>query len=314
MRRAVVVLALVAGCSGDHPFSRAQLLGGRTVDAATLNRGRDVYQQYCRPCHGENGDGKGYSAWALRPPPRDLTMAVFKFGHVPAGSLPPDEELAKIVRLGLEGTAMRPWDVPSRELDALVQYLKTFSPRWHDEKPATAIALSPDPFGAAREKEAIALGEKLYHVKAQCMSCHPAYVTHEALWRLSDGNIRDFASEMYVAQPKDSEYCLEWKPGWRKLDERECALPVRLLPPDFLRDPLRSVHAGSELGDLYRTIASGIPGASMPTWKGALPEEELWALAYYMRSLHAERDTPAAEAMRARLTSAANLGWKPPAR
>jgi mono/diheme cytochrome c family protein len=312
MKRALFTLALVAGCGADHPFSQPQLLGGRSVDAATLNRGRDVYQPYCRPCHGERGDGRGFSAWALRPPPRDLTHGLYKFAHVPVGSLPPDEELGRIVRLGLEGTAMRPWDVPDRELDALLQYLKTFSPRWHDEKPAAAIALSPDPFGPARENEAVAFGQKLYHVKAQCMSCHPAYVTHEQLWQLSAHAIRDFSTEMYLAQPKDSEYCLAWKPGWKKLDERECALPVRLLPPDFLRDALRSVHDGSELGDLYRTIASGIPGASMPTWKGVLPEDELWALAYYVRSLHGRRGTPEADALRAQLTSPQNLAWQPP--
>jgi mono/diheme cytochrome c family protein len=312
MRRALLLLALAAGCNADHPFAQPQVLGGRNVDAATLNRGRDVYQHYCRPCHGEDGDGKGFSAWALRPPPRDFTVALFKFAHVPTGSLPPDDELARIVRLGLEGTAMRPWDVPDRDLDAVVQYLKTFSPRWRDEKPAAAIALSPDPFGPARADEAIALGRKVYHVKAQCMSCHPAYVTRAELWQLSDRAIRDFSTEMYLAQPKDSEYCLQWKPGWRKLDERECALPVRLLPPDFLRDPLRSVHEGSELADLYRIIASGIPGASMPTWKGALPEAELWALAYYVRSLHDQRGTPAAEALRVQLTGAANFAWKAP--
>ena len=311
MRRALAVAALVAAGCGDHPFTQPVVLGGRSVDAATLNRGRDAYQQYCRPCHGEHGDGQGYSAWALRPPPRDLTLGMFKFAHVPVGSLPPDDELARIIRFGLEGTAMRPWDVSDRELDALVQYVKTFSPRWREEKPAAAIAPSPDPYGPAREKEAIAAGEKLYHVRAQCLSCHPAYVTHAELYRLSAHAVRDFSSEMYLAQPKDTDYCLQYKPGWKTLDERECQLPSRVVPPDFTRDALRSVHDRTELVDLYRIIASGIPGASMPTWKGALPEDELWALAYYVRSLHALLGTPEADAQRARLLAPANLGWKP---
>src|SRR5438067_111732 len=86
------------------------LARGRTVDAATLNRGRDAYQQYCRPCHGERGDGHGYSSPGLRPPPRDFTQGIFKFGHTPIPTLPPDAELASIVRRGLNGTAMLPWD------------------------------------------------------------------------------------------------------------------------------------------------------------------------------------------------------------
>jgi mono/diheme cytochrome c family protein len=59
-------------------------------------------------------------------------------------------------------------------------------------------------------------------------------------------------------------------------------------PPDFTFHPLRS---GSELPDLYRTIAAGIGGTAMPTWKGALDEQQLWALAYYVRSLARLRGT-----------------------
>jgi mono/diheme cytochrome c family protein len=290
MRRALAVALVLAACTSD--------------------RGRDAYQQYCRPCHGERGDGQGPSAWALRPPPRDFTQAMFKFAHVPAGSLPPDDELMRIVRQGLEGTAMRPWNVSDRELDGVVQYLKTFSPRWKTEKPAEAIQPSPDPF-AGHADDAIAEGARLYHVKAQCMSCHPAYVTHEELYRLSDRAVSDFAPEMYLSQPKDTEYCLSWKPGWTKLDERECLLPSRVLPPDFLRDPLRSVHATSSLADIYRIIASGIPGAAMPTWKGVLPERELWALAYYVRSLHDRAGSAAATQLRSQLLAPANLAWTP---
>ena len=52
----------------------------------------------CYACHGENGDGKGPSSYGLRPPPRNFTQPVFKFGGVEAGSLPPDTELKRIVR------------------------------------------------------------------------------------------------------------------------------------------------------------------------------------------------------------------------
>jgi heme/copper-type cytochrome/quinol oxidase subunit 3 len=261
----------LAGCSeGRRIDAPLVLAGGRTIDVATLQRGQAAYVQYCRPCHGDNGDGRGYSAIGLRPPPRDFTNPLFKFGHVPAGQLPPDEELEHLIRHGLNGTAMRPWDLAPEELDAVVQYLKTFSPRWHDEAPAAAIAASADPFGPARAAEAVARGAALYQKKAQCSSCHPAYESGKAT---------------QPAKLKETEFCLSWKPGWRTLDERECVQPVRVLPPDFARDALRSVRPERELSDLYRAIAGGIAGSGMPTWKGALPEDELWALAYYVRSL-----------------------------
>jgi heme/copper-type cytochrome/quinol oxidase subunit 3/mono/diheme cytochrome c family protein len=261
----------LAGCADGRALPAGMVLpGGRVVDGRTLARGRAAYQQYCRPCHGEFGDGRGASAIGLRPPPRDFTPALFKFGHVPAGALPPDDELRAIVHSGLEGTAMRPWDLSSDELDGVIQYLKLFSPRWLAEAAAPAIEASPDPFGAAHATEAVALGAEVYHKKAQCSSCHPEYVGR---------------ATKRPALLRQTDYCLEWKPGWKRLDERECALPVKVLPPDFTRDPLRTVHAGSELPDLYRVIAAGIGGSGMPTWKGALDEDELWALAYYVRSL-----------------------------
>ena len=32
-------------------------------------------------------------------------------------------------------------------------------------------------------------------------------------------------------------------------------------------------------------MAAGVGGAAMPSWKGAIPEENLWALTYYVQSL-----------------------------
>ncbi len=262
----------LGGCMPRRKISGPlKLAGGRVIDVATLTRGQAAYDQYCRPCHGEDGDGKGFSSYALRPPPRDFTQALFKFGHVANGALPSDAELGRLVRHGLNGTAMLPWELSERELDATLQYLKTFSPRWTQEAPGESIVAPPDPFGPTRAAEAIAKGADLYAHKAQCLTCHAAY----------DGN----GNVTAPAKLKPTDFCLAWKPGARTLDERECALPVKVLPPDFTRDPLRTIYRGSELADLYRIIAAGISGSNMPTWKGALPDDDIWALAYYVHSL-----------------------------
>ncbi len=230
------VVLYVAGCSDEE------------------TRGRVVYENYCRPCHGENGDGRGFASVGLRPPPRDFTQAMFKFGHVPIGTLPPDSELGRTVKNGLNGTAMLPWDLSDEELAAVLKYIKRFSPRWKQDPIGQPIVPSPDPF-VGREAEAVKLGDVAFHETVQCSKCHEQ------------------------RELKTLNYCLRWK------SKDECDLPVRELPPDLRCDPLRAVYRKSELVDLYRTIASGIDGALMPTFKGALSEEQLWSLAYYIRDL-----------------------------
>jgi hypothetical protein len=139
-------------------------------------------------------------------------------------------------------------------------------------------------------------------------------VTHEQLWRLSRAAglpISTFAPAMYDPPPIPSEYCLIWQPS-TATNGRECAHPYSITPPNFVRDPLRSVYPQSELGDLYRVIAAGISGTAMPTWKGALAEPDLWALVYYVRSLAALRGTAAAMVLSARLHEPENLRWAPP--
>jgi mono/diheme cytochrome c family protein len=280
---ALVAATLALGaCKGYVPQEFKEplkLAGGKTVTVAQLRSGRDGFMQYCRPCHGELGNGKGPAALGLRPPPRDFTTGLFKFAAVPGGALPHDEDLIRIVKNGLHGTAMLAWDVPDRRLQDIVQYLKIFSPRWKEEEPGDAITASPDPW-AGKPDQGGARGRLLYHGLAQCLGCHPAYASRreiDAASRQLTGNpTTDFRPDLYGAVLKESDY------------------GVKLLPPDFTRTELRSIRAGHEAEDLYRVIASGVGGTAMPSWKGSLPEEDIWALVHYVRSLVDTKDTPAA--------------------
>ena len=49
----------------------------------------------------------------------------------------------------------------------------------------------------------------------------------------------------------------------------------------------------------------------MPTWKGSLPEEDIWALAHYVGSLAELKDQPQARELFLK-NQAADLSWKPP--
>jgi mono/diheme cytochrome c family protein len=272
---ACLALALLAGCSGPvKRFKKSRVLGGKKVSARALNEGAEKFQNYCSACHGVNGDGKGPAAPGLRPPPRDFRQAKFKFAAVSSGQLPNDEDLMRIAKGGLHGTAMLPWnDIPDKDLFDIIQYIKTLSPRWADSKPGEPIVPTTDPWGPERKAEAVTRGMKLYHGFAQCLLCHPSYepadVVNAASLELSKREAQ-LRPEAFGAQLKESDY------------------GVKIMPPDFVRDPVRS---GETLPDLYRTIAAGIGGTAMPAWKGALPEEDLWAIAYYTRSLIELRGT-----------------------
>ena len=289
-RTTVLLLACgLLACKGHRlqGFREPQTLGGKVVPAAVLAEGERAYVQYCRACHGDKGDGKGPAARGLRPPPRDFTVGTFKFAAVAGGSLPNDDDLVRIVRGGLHGTAMLAWDgIPEDEVRSIVQYLKTFSPRWKEEEPGEAVVPTPDPW-KGREADGILRGRKVYHGLAQCLSCHPAYAARPAIAEMArelTGNAtEDFRDDLHGAALTESEF------------------GVKLLPPDFLRSELRSVRPEHRREDLYRVIASGVGGTAMPTWKGSLPEEEIWALVHFVDSLVALKGTEEAGRLRARI-------------
>ena len=188
---------------------------------------------------------------------------------------------------------MLAWDVPAAEVDDLIQYMKSFSPRWRTENAGDPLVVSPDPW-LGREADAVARGTRVYHGLAQCaVACHPAYATKADIYaftkELTGNELREFRPDLYFAVAKDSDY------------------GVKILPPDFTFDDLRG---GDALDDIYRAIASGIGGTAMPTWKNVLPESDLWAMAHYVGSLAALRDTPAARALAERLRN--QPPWSPP--
>jgi len=133
-----------------------------------LDRGRAVYRQRCAGCHGSDGDGNGVAATFLSPRPRDFTAAVFKFRSTPSGSLPTDGDLYRTVTRGVRGTAMPTWhELPDKDRLAVVAFIKTFSPRWKDEKAEPPLVASPPP----ARTELVALGRELYG-RAKCWECH----------------------------------------------------------------------------------------------------------------------------------------------
>lgn len=94
--------------------------------------GTGLYRKHCSQCHGITGDGRGPTGSVLVPYPRDYRMGVFKFKSTTRGSKPTREDVAKLIRHGIGGTAMNPIPgITEKQIDALVDYVIYLS--WRGE-------------------------------------------------------------------------------------------------------------------------------------------------------------------------------------
>jgi mono/diheme cytochrome c family protein len=280
---------ILLGCEGGDFKESKTFAGGKVVTAATLNLGQRTYTEYCVSCHGVKGDGNGISAKGMYPPPRNLTQGIYKFANVVSGELPHDEDFYRIIKHGLKGSAMLPWDITDEKLDAVVQYIKTFAPEtWEggDKTLGTKYDLPADPFGDVYRHQAIEKGKKVYHITAACTQCHRGYETKENISKfnqeINKAPLKDeeFAADLYALKPQDGEY------------------NYKVVPPDFTHHDLRSI---TDVPSIVQRLMYGVNGSGMPGWKDVVTDEELWALAYYVQHLREMKDKPEAFALKENL-------------
>lgn len=243
----VLVLGAVSWSVAQPPESQRQRLEGE---------GKEVYLRYCAGCHGEKGDGKGPAAAMLIVKPRDFQSGIFKFGSTPSGSLPTDEDLYKVITRGLYRTSMPEWSLLSeKDRVAVVQYLKTFSPRWTEERPEAAIFI-PQPPEWLDTPESVTRGKEVYQL-LQCSKCHGETGK-------GDG------------------------PSAATLDPDVWGNHQK--PFDFTQGHLKS---GPLAKDIYRTFMTGVNGTAMPSYGDIFAEPDgeniregdAWHLISFTRSL-----------------------------
>lgn len=277
----LAILFLFVSCEETYFREEKVFAGGLVVDAKTLNKGRDIYRSYCMACHGVDGKGDGVASKGLSTPPRDLTQGQYKFGKVIAGELPRDEDFYDIFKRGLHGTAMLPWDLTEGQLFAITQYIKTFAPQAWEGKDKTVgerIVVTKDPYGMAHKAAAIEKGKEVYHMVANCQSCHTGYVSHAELSKMNQKYYNEpltyFDETLYAAKPQESEY------------------NYAAIPPDFTWNFVRSAKTVEEI---YVRLVAGVAGTSMPSWKDTIADDEIWAVAHYVRSLMDLKESPKRE-------------------
>ena len=269
--------------------------GQRPVeDEAGIEAGRRVYNFRCSACHGVTGEGDGPAAKYLDPRPRNFLFANFKFRTTAFAELPLDADLYRTITRGVPGTAMPSWQaLPEEERWQVIYYIRflardyfedpEFDPRrTGDEGETYLIDIPPAP---PATPTLIAEGKDAY-VRGKCVECHGEN-------GLGNG----------TSAGKQFNYLKE-----------------RILPRDLTKG--WRYKGGTDVEDIWRTLAAGLNGTPMPSFIGSLDQEsaeqdatDRWALAHYIHSL--VQHTPESEetVLRVRLVEGelplapADLAW-----
>ena len=221
-----------------------------SVETHETLQGHFVYMKNCVFCHGRRGDGKGEMGLTVQPPPRDFGAGVFKYRSTPSGSLPTNDDLMHTVREGLPDTAMPSFAaLPQRDVQAVIEYVKTFSPKWRrPEYHAAPMALPkrPDWFDDADGfVRSAGNGRRLYAVS--CAPCHG--LKGDGL-----GGVTNLVD------------------SWGN------PTPAR----DLRRPDIRS---GRRLEDIYRVLVTGLDGTPMPSFAEGTTETQRWELIAFIEQL-----------------------------
>ncbi len=219
--------------------------------AGDPENGEKLYAERCVLCHGADGDGLGPAQEYLNPPPRDFTFGMYKMKSTAFDDIiPNDEDLMRMIRDGMPGTAMPGWsDVLSdQEIWDLVAYIKVFA-GFDQEEPTLQLDYGKQ---VASSPESIARGKELFHENERCSECHGQDGKGDATKRL-------------------------------KGDAGERTWPRNLTKPWTFR-------ASNDPKDIFTRISVGIQGTEMPSFadpenRKKLSVEDRWHVANYVASL-----------------------------
>ena len=144
--------------------------GSAMAKPGTAAKGKEIYEKRCTWCHGDKGDGTGAAQERLNPPPRDFTSGNYKIKTSSfEDPVPNDDDVFRMIRDGMPGTAMPGWSDLLAEQDMwdLVAYVKTFAQ--YDKPPAKQVDYGTQ---VSSSSDSIAKGKKLFEDGDRCVECH----------------------------------------------------------------------------------------------------------------------------------------------
>jgi cytochrome c oxidase cbb3-type subunit 2 len=215
--------------------------------------GKQLYFRYCWGCHGFRGDGNGENGPYLNILPRNFVAATFKCRSTPTGTLPTDQDLFNAIERGFNNTNMPSWiTLTDQNRVDLIAFIKTFSPRWKNEKAGDAISLPPEPKPTV---ESIKHGQELFQ-KLECWKCHG-----------QEGR-GDGPSAATLTDSNDQ--------------------PIR--PYNFAAGS--RFKCGATNQDLYKIFMTGLDGTPMPSFADVIKPNDAWDLVHYLRTLQVTHKSP----------------------
>jgi len=146
------------------------IAGPAAAKPGDVARGKDIYDHRCAVCHGAEGDGAGAAKDLLNPPPRDFSSGNYKIKTSSFEDMVPnDEDVFRMIRDGMPGTAMPGWKdlLVERDIWDLVAYVKTFAK--YDKPPDKQVDYGTK---IASSADSIAKGKKLFEDGDRCVECH----------------------------------------------------------------------------------------------------------------------------------------------
>ena len=152
-------------------FCAALLLAGTaSAKSGTASKGKEIYDKRCTWCHGAEGGGDGAAKNRLNPPPRDFTSGNYKIKSSHFEDMTPnDDDIYRMIRDGMPGTAMPGWSDILTEQDMwdLTAYVKSFA--GFDKAPGKQVDFGKQISSSA---ESIEKGKKLFEDGDRCVECH----------------------------------------------------------------------------------------------------------------------------------------------
>ena len=230
--------------------------------------GQVTYDTWCAGCHGVDGTGTGPGAEVMLPRPRDFSQALYQIRSTASGELPTDADILHVIDVGMPGTTMPGWEdvLSQNEREALVQYLKSFSRFFSPDE-------VPEPLDLGRptrvSDEVLAQGRAQYDA-IECWKCH------------GDQGRGEGQSSPTLADDGD--------------------FPIRAA--DLTENWL--FNGGGTVEDIYGRLRTGLDGTPMPNFSDlidaqVMTNDELWALAHYVRSMSPDDEPGIDEVVRASL-------------